>query len=168
LRTVDPELAARLHPNNLVRIIRALEVHHLTGIPLSQQQQEHSFSAQRYRSLQIGVEVERSELYKRIDNRVDRMLAAGLLDEVGGLLKAGYDRSAKAMRSIGYKEACSFLAGECGPEEARRLMQRDTRHYAKRQLTWFKAVHDIIWLEYPEKFDTILAHAIEFFERGET
>ncbi|MBK5274015.1 MAG: tRNA (adenosine(37)-N6)-dimethylallyltransferase MiaA [Desulfuromonadales bacterium] len=167
LRRVDPQLAAQLHPNNLVRIIRALEVHHLTGIPLSRYQQEHGFAEQRYRSLQIGIRVERSLLYSRIEERVERMLAEGLLAEVRGLMAAGYDSGMKALRSIGYKEACSCLAGECSLEEARELIKRNTRHYAKRQLTWFTADKDILWLEYPQKFDTILKHAIEFFEFGE-
>ena len=167
LRRVDPELAARLHPNNLPRIIRALEVHHLTGIPLSQQQQDHGFSEQRYRTLQIGLRVDRTTLYRRIDERVDRMLSDGLLDEVRWLQTAGYDRGSKAMRSIGYKEAGAFLSGEYPLEEARRLIQRNTRHYAKRQLTWFNADKDILWLEYPEKFDILLKNAIDFFEHGE-
>ena len=161
---MDPELAARLHPNNLVRIIRALEVYHLTGIPLSRYQQEHGFSGQRYRSLQIGIRVERPLLYSRIDERVDRMLEQGLLEEVQRLLKAGYGPGSKAMRSIGYKETVAYLAGEYSLEEAIRLIKRDTRHYAKRQLTWFNADKDILWLEYPAEFDTILKHAIEFFE----
>ncbi len=167
LRLVDPELAARLHPNNLPRIIRALEVHHLTGIPLSQQQQDHGFSEQRYSTLQIGLRVDRPTLYTRIDERVDRMLSDGLLDEVRGLQSAGYDRGSKAMRSIGYKEAVAFLSGEYPLEEARRLIQRNTRHYAKRQLTWFNAEKNTFWFEYPAEFDTILEHAIEFFEIGE-
>jgi len=167
LRQVDPDLAAQLHPNNLVRIIRALEVHHLTGIPLSRYQQEHGFSARRYLSLQIGIRVERSTLYSRIDTRVDLMLQAGLLDEVRRLLADGCDAGMKTMRSIGYKEACAYVAGEYSLEEAARLIKRDTRHYAKRQLTWFTADKDILWLEYPEKFDSILRHAIEFFDRGE-
>ena len=168
LRQVDPEIAAQLHPNNLLRIIRALEVHHLTGIPLSRYQQAHGFSEERYRSLQIGVRVERSLLYSRIDDRVERMLDEGLLDEVRGLLAAGYDTGLKALRSIGYKETCAYLAGECGLEQARQLIKRNTRHYAKRQLTWFSADRDILWLEYPGNFDTILQHAIEFYEIGET
>jgi tRNA dimethylallyltransferase len=167
LRRVDPELAARLHPNNLLRIIRALEVHRLTGIPLSQQQQDHSFSERRYRSLRIGLQADRSTLYRRIDARVDRMLSDGLLEEVRRLLASAFSRDLKSMRSIGYKEAAAFLAGEYSLEEARRLMQRNTRHYAKRQLTWFKSESDIIWLEYPEKFDTIFQHARDFFEQGE-
>ncbi|MFH1029072.1 MAG: tRNA (adenosine(37)-N6)-dimethylallyltransferase MiaA, partial [Pseudomonadota bacterium] len=167
LRLVDPQLAAGLHPNNLVRIIRALEVHRLTGVPLSRQQQEHAFSTQRYHSLQIGISVERAELYERIERRVERMLADGLLDEVRGLLSAGFGRELKAMRSIGYKESIAHILGEIPLEEAVRLIKRNTRHYAKRQLTWFKADPNILWFEYPEKFDTILQHVIEFYERRE-
>jgi tRNA dimethylallyltransferase len=168
LHRVDPELAGQIHPNNLVRIIRALEVFRTTGIPLSRYQQEHGFSAQRYRSLQIGMRVERPLLYIRIDKRVDRMVEQGLLQEVQQLLNAGYDPEIKAMRAIGYKEMTAYLAGEFGQEEAIRLIKRNTRHYAKRQLTWFNADKDILWLEYPEKFDTILKYAIEFFEYGES
>jgi tRNA dimethylallyltransferase len=168
LHRVDPELAGRIHPNNLVRIIRALEVFRLTGIPLSRYQQEHGFSSQRYRSLQIGIRVERQLLYSRIDQRVNRMLEQGLQQEVQQLLNAGYSPEAKAMRAIGYKEMAACLAGECSLDEAIRLIKRDTRHYAKRQLTWFNADADILWLEYPAEFDTILKHAIEFFAQRET
>ncbi|KAA0892138.1 tRNA (adenosine(37)-N6)-dimethylallyltransferase MiaA [Oryzomonas rubra] len=164
LRQVDPELAARMHPNNLVRIIRALEVHSLTGVPLSRHQQEHAFGARRYDSLQIGIRIDRQELYRRIEARVDQMLAAGLVAEVQGLLTQGYDRQLKAMRAIGYKESAAYLAGECGLDEAVQIMKRDTRRYAKRQLTWFNADPDILWFEYPGKFASILQHAIEFFE----
>lgn len=167
LRLVDPELAAGLHPNNLVRIIRALEVQQSSGIPLSRHQKEHAFSTRRYDALQIGISIERGELYRRIEQRVDRMLADGLLDEVRGLLSAGFGREQKAMRSIGYKQTAAYLSGESTLEEAIRLIKRDTRHYAKRQLTWFKAEPDILWFEYPEKFVTIFQHAIEFFERRE-
>ncbi len=167
LRKVDPELAAGLHPNNLVRIIRALEVLQLTGIPLSRYQKEHAFSERRYDSLQIGIQIERAELYRRIDKRVDRMLSDGLLEEVSGLLAAGFKRELKSMRSIGYKESAAYLQGELSLEETATLIKRDTRHYAKRQLTWFKADPDILWFEYPEKFVTIFQHVIEFFERRE-
>lgn len=167
LRLVDPELAAGLHPNNLVRIIRALEVQQSTGIPLSRYQKEHAFSERRYDSLQIGIRTERAELYRSIEQRVERMLADGLLKEVSGLLAAGFGRELKAMRSIGYKESAAYLQGELSLEETANLIKRDTRHYAKRQLTWFKADPDILWFEYPEKFDTIFQHVIEFFERRE-
>jgi tRNA dimethylallyltransferase len=167
LRQVDPVLAAGLHANNLVRIIRALEVYQLTGIPLSCHQQEHAFAAKRYDSLQIGISVERSELYRRIDERVDRMMAAGLLDEVSGLLVSGFGRELKALRSIGYKESAAFLSGEITLSEAIRLIKRDTRRYAKRQMTWFHAEPDILWFEYPEKFATLSRYAIDFFKRRE-
>lgn len=167
LRSVDPELAAGLHPNNLVRIIRALEVYHLTGIPLSRYQREHAFAPRRYDALQIGISVDRGELYERIDDRVERMLADGLLGEVSALLAAGFGRDLKPMRSIGYKEASAHLSGEISREEAVRLIKRDTRHYAKRQWTWFKADRDILWFEYPGKFGSILEHAIKFYEQQE-
>jgi tRNA dimethylallyltransferase len=108
---VDPELAERIHPNNLVRILRALEVFRLTGIPLSRYQQEHGFSVRRYQSLQIGIRVERPLLYSRIDQRVNRMLEQGLLLEVQQLLNAGYGPETKAMRAIGYKEMTAYLDG---------------------------------------------------------
>ena len=164
LRQVDPELAAGLHPNNLVRIIRALEVYQLTGMPLSDYQKKHAFATRRYEALQIGISVDRSVLYERIDDRVERMLASGLLEEVRSLLAAGYGRDIKPLRSIGYKEAVAHLAGEISAEEAVRLIKRNTRHYAKRQLTWFKADPDILWFEYPEKFDKMLKYAIDFYE----
>ncbi|MDD2581628.1 MAG: tRNA (adenosine(37)-N6)-dimethylallyltransferase MiaA [Desulfuromonadaceae bacterium] len=164
LRLVDPELAAVLHPNNLVRIIRALEVYQLTGIPLSKFQKDHAFAMRRYETLQIGISVDRSLLYGRIDERVERMMSVGLLEEVSGLLADGFGRDLKSMRSIGYKEAAACLSGELSAGEAVRLIKRDTRHYAKRQMTWFKADPDILWFEYPENFGTILEHAIEFYE----
>lgn len=167
LRQVDPELAAGLHPNNLVRVIRALEVQQLTGVPLSRHQQEHAFAINRYESLQIGISVERAALYRRIEERVDRMVSEGLMEEVRGLLSSGLGRELKPMRSIGYKEAASFLGGEISLLEAVNLIKRDTRRYAKRQLTWFNADPDILWFEYPEKFATLLQYAIDFFERRE-
>ncbi len=164
LRRVDPESAALIHPNNLVRIIRALEVQRLTGIPLSRYQQEHGFSVQRYPNLQIGIKTERPVLYQRIEQRVERMLADGLLDEVRRLLASGWSRNLKSLRSIGYKEAVAHLYGEYDLEQAAELIKRDTRRYAKRQMTWFNADNDILWLEYPEKFVTIFQHAIDFYD----
>ena len=167
LRLVDPKLAATLHPNNLVRIIRALEVFRLTGIPLSRYQQLHAFTGRRYNTLQIGISVNRALLYERIDQRVEQMLAAGLMEEVHGLISSGLGRDLKAMRSIGYKESAACLCGEISADEASRLIKRNTRHYAKRQLTWFEADSDILWFEYPDNSGTIIKHAIEFYERRE-
>lgn len=164
LREVDPELASSLHPNNLVRIIRALEVYQLTGIPLSVYQKRHAFAHKRYDTLQIGIKVDRTVLYERIEKRVDQMMEEGLLSEINNLLTSGYSPELKSMRSIGYKEIVSHLSDEITLEEASRLIKLNTRHYAKRQLTWFKANSDILWFEYPEKFDTMSQIAIEFIK----
>jgi tRNA dimethylallyltransferase len=152
LRTVDPMAAGRLHVNDRLRIIRALEVYQQSGQPFSAHQSGHGFAEEWCTALKIGIDVPRDELYRRINLRVEQMLADGLVEEVQGLLAAGYDRNLKALRSIGYKEICAYLAGELSLSEATELIKRDTRHYAKRQLTWFKREAGIIWVEYPETF----------------
>lgn len=168
LREVDPALAAGLHPNNLVRIIRALEVHQVTGKPLSKFQNQHAFALKRYDSLQLGISTERSVLYNRIEKRVDDMLESGLFEEVHKLLSEGYDRNLKPMRSIGYKETVAHILGEITSDEAIRLIKLNTRHYAKRQLTWFKADKNILWFDYPENFDSILKTVVDFFDNQES
>jgi tRNA dimethylallyltransferase len=146
-----------------VRIIRALEVFSQTGRPISAFRSEHGFSGTYYDTLKFAIKVERQELYRRVDRRVDQMLLNGLVDEVRSLLASGYSREMKAMRCIGYKEICAYLAEETSLDEAVNLIKRDTRRYAKRQMTWFGKENDIYWLEYPESFATILGHVIEFF-----
>ena len=163
LAQVDPETAARLHPNDQVRIIRALESHRLTGRPISADRSAHGFGESRYHVLKLGILVEREELYRRIDLRVERMLGEGLAEEVQSLLSRGFTPDLKALRSIGYKEICAFLAGDCDLAEATRLIKRDTRHYAKRQLTWFKRDNEINWVDYPGSFATICNHVMEFY-----
>jgi tRNA dimethylallyltransferase len=163
LRAVDPQAAAQIHPNNLVRIIRALEVYHQGGRPLSAYWADHGFAAERYRYLKLGILVERDELYRRIEIRVDAMLAAGLVAEVRQLLAAGADPSLKPLRSIGYKEICAHISGEISLAEARELIIRNTRHYAKRQLTWCKREEPINWVEYPKNFASIQQTTIQFF-----
>jgi tRNA dimethylallyltransferase len=167
LRAVDPDSAKQMHSNNLVRIIRALEVYELTGIPLSRTQQEHRFSQARYEAVKIGLKRDRKELYAGIDARVDLMMSGGLLEEVQALLKAGYSPEAKSMKGIGYKELTAYLAGKYSLQEAVELIKRDTRRYAKRQLTWFNADKDLIWLEYPEDFATIFYHVFNFMNLKE-
>jgi tRNA dimethylallyltransferase len=167
LRQVDAEAAAHIHPNNLVRVVRALEVFRLTGAPLSRFQLQHGFRESRYHALLIALDTERSELYRRIDHRVDRMVEAGLVNEVRDLLAAGIAPDAKAMQAIGYKETVAHLAGHHDLNETIRLIKRNTRHYAKRQLTWFRADPAIQWFAYPEKYATILKHVIDFFDQKE-
>ncbi len=163
LAAVDPVAAARLHPNDGVRIVRALEVFLLTGRPLSAFQEEHHFADEPYRCLKIGISVERELLYRRVEERVDRMIAEGFVEEVKGLLSAGYPATLKAMGSIGYREICAHLAGEFSFDEAVRLIKQNTRQYAKRQMTWFRRDSEIIWVEYPGKFDSILSTVMGFY-----
>jgi tRNA dimethylallyltransferase len=135
--------------------MRALEVSRLTGKPFSALAREHGFKESRYETLKIGLIRERTELYHRVDERVDRMLAAGLVDEVCGLLARGYSSELKSMRAIGYKEICRYLGGSISLDEAVGLIKRDTRRYLKRQLTWFFRDSATKWFEYPENFASI-------------
>lgn len=163
LRMVDPEAAQRIHPNDTYRIIRALEVHQATGQPISRHQRNHGFQDVGYRTLSIGLTLDRAILYDRIDKRVDLMLASGFLEEVRGLLDQGYSSTLKSMRSIGYRHVADYLEGRVTWDETVSLFKRDTRHYAKRQLTWFRADPDIQWMEpdqieeMREKIDSFLS-----------
>jgi tRNA dimethylallyltransferase len=167
LMEVDPVTAQRLHPNDRVRIVRALEVYRQTGRPMSGFREDHGFADDVYDCLMLGIHVERQQLYHRVESRVEAMVEQGLIAEVAELLRKGYTRDLKAMRSIGYKEICSFLAGEIPLDHAVQLIKRDTRRYAKRQMTWFNKESGIKWVEYPAAFANICNHVIEFFARGE-
>jgi len=144
LTRVDPEAARRLHPNDLRRIERALEVHHLTGRPLSELRQENQVVVPGPKRL-VGLRRARTDLYRRIDERVERMWAAGLVEEVRRLAERGFSRSAS--QALGYREVLRHLAGELTLAEARDLTQRHTRQFAKRQLTWFRSLPDISWVD---------------------
>ena len=146
LRVCDPESADRIHPNNIVRVIRALEVYELTGTPMSElQQQWHP--KQRYPFIAFGLTMPRALLYRRIEQRVDVMLANGLIAEVESLLAAGYGRDTIALRSFGYKELIAYLDGDCTYLEAISQLKQNTRRFAKRQLTWFRKDTRIEWLD---------------------
>ncbi|WP_027417132.1 tRNA (adenosine(37)-N6)-dimethylallyltransferase MiaA [Aneurinibacillus terranovensis] len=145
LADVDPLTAERLHPNDVKRVIRALEIYHLTGRTMAEHQQRSVESP--YHALIIGLTMERSLLYERINARVDQMVAAGLIEEVAGLLAKGYEAHLRSMQALGYKEIISYLAGHLTREEAISLIKKRTRHFAKRQLTWFRAMKDIIWFD---------------------
>ncbi len=162
LAACDPESADRLHPNDLVRIVRALEVYRQSGRSMSALQDEHGFGGQPYRTLKIGLDLEREELYRRIDQRAEAMLEQGLLQEAERLLAAGYDPALKALQTIGYRQAFALLRGEIGREAALEDLKRSTRRYAKQQLTWFRKDKSIIWLESSADFVTIRALIDEF------
>ena len=145
LKGVDPETASCLHPSDLFRTIRALEVFDSTGIPISFFREQHRFGERPYHTLKIGIEMDRGALYHRIEERVDQMIERGFLQEVKGLMEMGYGAELKPMQSLGYKQMIQFLSKEIEWSEAVRQIKRDTRHYAKRQWTWFKADPEIHW-----------------------
>jgi tRNA dimethylallyltransferase len=147
LQGLDPASAARIHPNDLFRVVRALEVVETTGRPISSLQQDHGFGEERYQSLKFGLYMDREKLYQRIEKRVDLMLEQGLVDEVRGLIDRGYSPDLKSMQSIGYRHVCDYLSGKFTYEESVRLLKRDTRRYAKRQFTWFRREKEMVWLE---------------------
>ena len=147
LKTIDPASALAIHPNNIAQVTRAIEISIIAGRPASALRAEHAFSNDRYATLKIGVTPERDALYGAIDARVDAMISNGLVDEVERLISGGYSRDLKPMRSLGYKEVVGFLDGAYSLDEAVRLIKRNTRHYAKRQLTWFKRDPDLLWFD---------------------
>lgn len=150
LALIDPELADRLHPHDLVKIIRALEVHHLTGRPLSDMHRAHAFSEALFSPLLIGLTREREALYRLIEARVDEQLAKGLVQETQHLLAKGYGRHLGSMKGLGYRQIAGYLAGDYEYEEAVRRLKRDTRRFAKRQMTWFRKEPGITWLTFSE------------------
>jgi tRNA dimethylallyltransferase len=139
----DPEAAASLHPNDLVRIVRALEVHRLTGVPFSASVRG-SFE-KRISPLKVGLETDRETLYDRIETRCMRMLGAGLAEETRDLFARGYTERCPAMNGLGYSHFLRHLKGCCSREETVRLFVRDSKRYAKRQLTWFRKEADTVW-----------------------
>lgn len=164
LAEIDPLAAERIHPNDQFRIIRALEVFQLTGRPISELRGEHRFGTLRYDYCKIGLTMNREALYRNIDNRVDLMIRQGFLKEVQALLAAGYPAGLKSMRSIGYRHLCNYLQGLSTLDDALPLMKRDTRRYAKRQLTWFNQDQEIKWIEYPENVAMIEHIAHDYFD----
>jgi tRNA dimethylallyltransferase len=145
LKTCDPSTAQNLHPNDSYRIIRALETFEATGRSISEYHSSHGFSEQPFTALKIGLNMDRSLLYERINKRVDLMIAAGFVDEVKRLLDMGYTEELKSMQSIGYRHIVDYLQDRLSWEECLRTLKRDHRRYAKRQLTWFGADDEIIW-----------------------
>ncbi len=147
LREADPKAAEEIHPHNIKRMIRALEFHHQTGGKISEHNEAEREKSSPYDFAYFVLTDERSRLYERIDRRVDKMMEEGLLEEVRYLKERGVKRESTAMQGLGYKELYAYLDGECTLEEAVRIIKRDTRHFAKRQLTWFKRERDVIWAD---------------------
>ncbi len=147
LEEVDKKAAMEIHPNNTKRVIRALEYFKETGRPISEHNEEQRRKDSPYQFVYFVLNRERATLYDRINLRIDQMLEAGLLDEVKSLAEKGYTKDMVSMQGLGYKEILAYLDGEMTMEEAIYILKRDTRHFAKRQLTWFKREKDVTWID---------------------
>ena len=147
LRQVDPASADAIHVNNVKRVIRALEFYHQTGTCISAHNEEQRQKESPYNFLYFVLTDDRARLYERIDKRIDSMIEQGLVDEVQRLKASGCTGSMVSMQGLGYKEILNYLEGNCTLEEAIYVLKRDTRHFAKRQLTWFRRERDVIWLD---------------------
>jgi tRNA dimethylallyltransferase len=167
LRKVDPAAAARMLPTNIRRIIRALEVYHATGIPITVHH-ERQQRDKKYNATFIGLAWDRKVLYDRINRRVDLMIGSGFLDEVRNLIDMGYDERLKALQTVGYKEAFAYLRGEITLDRMVELMKQNTRRFAKRQLTWFRPDERIHWYEVSNEADieSIAEQVTENFTKG--
>ena len=164
LKEIDPVTARRLHPNDLFRVIRALEVWECSGKPISAQHLEHGFREQPLFVQKIGLRRPRSELHERIDRRVEAMMELGLLDEVKGLLSRGYGPHLKSMQSLGYRHMLQYICNGLEFSVALRTMKRDTRRYAKRQMTWLRRDQEINWF-YPEEVEDIVRFGRQFLDQ---
>ena len=147
LKQIDPISAEKIHANNVKRVIRALEFYHLTGKPISEHNEEEQQKESPYNFAYFVLTDDRENLYKRIDLRVDIMLENGLLEEVRALKEKGYHRDMVSMQGLGYKEILDYLDGKCTLEEAIYILKRETRHFAKRQLTWFRREREVSWFD---------------------
>lgn len=168
LKEIDPVSYANIHANNVKRVIRALEYYRLTGKPISQHNKEEHQKCSPYNFAYFVLTDERSHLYARIDRRVDLMMEQGLLDEVKKLYQMGCRRNMVSMQGLGYKEILDYLEGLCTLEEAVYIIKRETRHFAKRQLTWFRRERDVIWLDkaaYQYRDEEILKEMQDILQR---
>ena len=164
LRSVDPASADAIHANNIKRVIRALEFYQETGQKISEHNEAERLRESPYQFVYFVLNDDRDEIYKRIDLRVDRMMEAGLVDEVKALQAQGCTRDLVSMQGLGYKEILDYLSGTLSYEEAVRILKRDTRHFAKRQLTWFRRERDVTWVnkqEFGHDTEKILAFMLQ-------
>ncbi|MCH5272162.1 MAG: tRNA (adenosine(37)-N6)-dimethylallyltransferase MiaA [Lachnospiraceae bacterium] len=147
LAKADPASAAAIHANNVKRVIRALEFYKQTGGLISVHNEEQHQKESAYNSAYFVLTQERAVLYRRIEQRIDQMLEEGLVEEVRALIEEGCTADMVSMQGLGYKEILSYLNGECSLQEAVSVLKRDTRHFAKRQITWFRRERDVLWFD---------------------
>ena len=163
LTEIDPAAHSRIHPNDRQRIIRALEVYQLTGKPMSEWQREHDFGDEHLDTLKIGLQRERAELYDLINRRCERMTAEGLWEEVRDLVAQGYSLDLRPLQSVGYRQMGLVLQGLLTIEQAVGEMKQETRHLAKRQLTWFRGDHEIRWFHPENQRHEVIESVQRFF-----
>ena len=161
LKEVDPKAAEEIHMNNIKRVIRALEYFHQNGTPISQHNEEQRAQTTPYNLAYFVLNAPRDLLYKRIEKRIDDMVEEGLIEEVTRLKEMGYERGMVSMQGLGYKEILTYLDEEYTLEEAIYVLKRDTRHFAKRQLTWFRREQDVTWVN-KDEFDYDDERALSF------
>ena len=160
LRQIDSDSAARLHPNDVRRVVRAIEVFRLTGLTLTEQMRIDQQREKPYDALAFALEWPRDALYRRIDDRVDQMIGSGLKEEVERLLDQGVPDDATSMQGLGYKEMVAYLTGRCGLDDAIAAIKLGSRHYAKRQITWFRRDQSIQWIAADQRSADSLAEQI--------
>lgn len=166
LKEVDPISAKRIHLNDTKRIIRALEIYEETGKPMSEYYEDFRKPKDEFKLIIIGLNMERERLYARIGDRVDKMIEEGLVEEVKSLMDMGYHKNLTSMKGIGYKEIISYLNSEYGIKDAIEILKRETRRYAKRQLTWFRREEQIYWINVDEfsRDSDLIEHALKYVE----
>lgn len=168
LMEADPESAEEIHENNVKRTIRAIEFYHQTGLRMSEHNREERAKNSPYRFVCFVLCDDRAVMYDRIDRRVDRMVEAGLVGEVTKLRNMGVTRSMTSMQGLGYKEIMDYLDGSISLPEAVRRIKRDTRHFAKRQLTWFRREKEVTWIsrkDYDRDNDRILQAMLKILKQ---
>lgn len=166
LTEVDPSSAGRIHPHDRVRTIRALEIHELTGVPLSRWQERGPYFSPEFSWCKLGLFRQRKSLYRRIEERVDQMVTQGLLEEVRSLLSRGYSDELPALSTVGYGEMIAYIEGQVDFEEAVSHLKRNTRQYAKRQMTWFGKDREILWF-HAQSEEELLLQAVQKLRAGQ-
>ena len=163
LMDIDPESADELHPNDHVRITRAIEIYHTTGKKFSTLKKNHNFDENRFSTLKVALYNDREKIRNNINDRVESMFDKGFIDEVKYIRKLGYNTEIKPMQSIGYKQVNSFLDNEIDLENTKYLIKRDTKRYAKRQITWLRKENDLNWYDCDSELDKVIKKGREFF-----
>lgn len=163
LKSLDPDSASRIHPNDYIRTERALEAYYLTGEKMSDLQEKHGFREDEYEVLKIGLSEDRTILRNKIEQRLDKMIEEGLVEEVKELRRMGFRKDLKPMQSIGYKQINQCLDGEITLDSAIELIKRDTKRLAKRQMTWLRSDSAIKWYHLPEDLERVINEAEAFY-----